>query len=326
MFELRVLNGHHQGAALPLVGEQWSIGSASQQDLALDDPGIESLHGHLQRLDDSWVLKGEQGQVCDEAGNAQASMELTLNSAFMLGSVWLCVSPAGDDWPAAPEVNDPPPEPQPTRNSAPLQKVSSRSQKLLNRTTGIIAGLLIGVIGSAWSLSRPGPTALDPEVAQVSAITPSASKERDKPSKSPAVSVQEVRDTRIRLADADAVKRQLNTMLSDRMLSSISIDQTPEGLVLNGTAKDEVLLVYQRMLQRFKDSYNSPVTVMDNVSSARNTLPFVVVQILTGPHAHLVTADGRRVYVGDNVDGLRLSSIDEHRLQFDGERHIEVTW
>ncbi|WP_122667674.1 FHA domain-containing protein [Pseudomonas viridiflava] len=326
MFELRVLNGHHQGAALPLVGEQWSIGSAPQQDLALDDTGIESLHGQLQRLGDSWVLNGEEGQVCDEEGAVQASIELTLNRAFMLGSVWLCVSPAGDEWPEVPAVIPPKPEPDPVRHSAPLQKVPSRSQKLLNRTTGIIAGLLIGVIGSAWSLTRPGPTAVDPEVAQVAALKQTARKEPEKPAGTPATSVREVPDTRIRLADADAVRHQLNTMLSDRMLSHISIDETPEGLVLNGDAKDEALLVYQRMLQRFKNRYNSPVTVLDNVSSAHNTLPFVVVQIMTGPHAHLVTADGRRVYVGDDVDGLRLSRIDEHRLQFDGDRHVEVAW
>ncbi|KAA8712084.1 FHA domain-containing protein [Pseudomonas cannabina] len=328
MFELRVLNGHHQGAALPLVGEQWSIGSAQEQDLALEDSGIESLHGRLQRVDERWVLNAEEGQVCDEEGAAQTLIELTLNHPFMLGSVWLCVSPAGDEWPQVPEqvAPTPEPEPEPVRNTAPLQKVQSRSQKLLNRTTGIIAGLLIGVIGSAWSLTRSGPTAIDPEVAQVAALTQTAAKGQEKSLSRPAAPVKEAPDTRIRLADTDAVRHQLNTMLSDRMLSNISVDETPEGLVLNGNAKDEALLVYQRMLQRFKDTYSSPVTVLDNVSSARNTLPFVVVQIMTGPHAHLVTADGRRVYVGDEVDGLRLSRIDEHRLQFDGERHFEVTW
>ncbi|EGH08776.1 type III secretion apparatus protein, YscD/HrpQ family, partial [Pseudomonas savastanoi pv. glycinea str. race 4] len=35
---------------------------------------------------------------------------------------------------------------------------------------------------------------------------------------------------------------------------------------------------------------------------------------------------GRRIYVGDEVDGLRLTRIDNQRLQFDGNRHIEVNW
>lgn len=38
MFELRVLSGLHQGAALPLIGEQWLIGADAEHDLALYDP------------------------------------------------------------------------------------------------------------------------------------------------------------------------------------------------------------------------------------------------------------------------------------------------
>ncbi len=100
MFELRVLNGQHQGAALPLVGEQWSIGSAEELDLALDDAGVASLHCRLQRLDERWTLNAEEGVVCDEQGNALPGLDVKLNSPFMLGPVWLCVSPAEDAWPS----------------------------------------------------------------------------------------------------------------------------------------------------------------------------------------------------------------------------------
>ncbi|OBS41631.1 EscD/YscD/HrpQ family type III secretion system inner membrane ring protein [Pseudomonas syringae pv. syringae] len=324
MFELRVLNGQHQGAALPLIGEQWSIGSAGQHDLALDDAGVESLHCRLQRVDDNWTLNAEQGAVCDEQGNARPSIDLTLNNAFMLGSVWLCVSSAGDEWRSVPAVIPKQPEAEsgPARNDVPLEKVKSRSQ-FLNRTTGIIAGLLVGVIGSAWSLTRPPAIAMDQSPAHLAAATTEASPDTPK---APARAANPVTDKRIRLSSADDVRHQLSTMLSDRLLTDVSVEETPDGLVLNGDLKEESLLVYQRMLQRFKALYDSPVTVLDNVGSNRNTLPFVVVQIMTGPHAHLVTADGRRVYVGDEVDGLRLTRIDNQRLQFDGNRHVEVNW
>ncbi|KAA8695955.1 Type III secretion protein HrpQ [Pseudomonas caricapapayae] len=323
MFELRVLNGLHQGAALPLVGEEWSIGSAEQQDLALDDPGVESLHCRLQRLGDSWTLSAEEGAVHDEDGNARHAPDLNLNSAFMLGSVWLCVSSADDAWPSVPAViPEQPAQPDTPRNDPPLKKVKSRSQ-WLNRTTGIIAGLLVGVIGSAWSLTRPSPVTLDQGPAHIASATPAA---QDKTHPASEKTARPATDKRVRLSSADAVRHQLNSMLSDRLLTDVSIEETPDGLMLNGNLKEESLLVYQRMLQRFKDRYESPVTVLDNVSGKQNTLPFVVVQIMTGPHAHLVTADGRRVYVGDEVDGLRLTRIDDQHLQFDGDRHIEVTW
>ncbi|KPC25858.1 HrpQ [Pseudomonas syringae pv. cilantro] len=324
MFELRVLNGQHQGAALPLVGEQWSIGSAEELDLALDDAGVASLHCRLQRLDERWTLNAEEGVVCDEQGNALPGLDVKLNSPFMLGPVWLCVSPAEDAWPSVPAVipKQPQAEPEQARKDVPLQKVRSRSQ-FLNRTTGIIAGLLVGVIGSAWSLTRPAAIAMDQGPAHIAAMTTDAPPD---PARTPAKAAKPVADGRIHLSSAEAVRHQLSTMLSDRLLTDVSVEETPDGLVLNGDLKEESLLVYQRMLQRFKDRYDSPVNVMDNVASNRNALPFVVVQIMTGPHAHLVTADGRRVYVGDEVNGLRLTRIDKQRLQFDGDRHVEVNW
>ncbi|MCI3944168.1 type III secretion protein HrpQ [Pseudomonas syringae] len=324
MFELRVLNGQHQGAALPLIGEEWSIGSADQQDLALDDAGVENLHCRLQRLTDSWALNAEDGAICDEEGSPRTHLDVTLNSAFLLGSVWLCVSPAEDEWPSVPAVipKQSEAEPEPARTEVPLKKVKSRSQ-WLNRTTGIIAGLMVGVIGSAWSLTRPATLAMDQSPAHIASANTTASTDTQQAQEKPA---SVAADKRIRLASKDAVVHQLNSMLSDRLLTEVSVEETPDGLMLSGDLKEDSLLVYQRMLQRFKDRYESPVTVLDNVASKRNTLPFVVVQIMTGPHAHLVTADGRRVYVGDEVDGLRLTRIDDQHLQFDGDRHVEVTW
>jgi type III secretion protein D len=115
-------------------------------------------------------------------------------------------------------------------------------------------------------------------------------------------------------------------MLSDRLLSEVNVQQTPEGLALSGNLKAESRVVYQRMLQRFKDRYQSPVALIDNVSTSSNGLPFTIVQIMSGPHAHLVTADGHRLYIGDELEGLRLTRIDDKSIQFDGDRHYEVNW
>jgi len=43
MFELRVLEGLNQGAALPLFGEQWSLGCHTDADLLLTDAAWSSI-------------------------------------------------------------------------------------------------------------------------------------------------------------------------------------------------------------------------------------------------------------------------------------------
>ncbi|MFP3851602.1 type III secretion system inner membrane ring subunit SctD [Pseudomonas sp. W5-01] len=326
MFELRVLTGLHQGAALPLVGEQWGIGADADQDLALHDPGVEQLHCRLQRQGEDWRLDAADGAVADEEGHLHGSTLLTPNTAFVLGSVWLCVSPAQDPWPSMPAVIPQAQSEQTAQTeapaSAPLEKVESRS-RFFNRTTGVVIGLLLGIAGSAWSLSRSAAPASEQlaisSPAQQLAQQARPSSEKSKPTEAAA-------KKRIRLTSVDDVKRQLNTMLSERLLSDVTLEQTPEGLALSGNLKPESQLVYQRMLQRFKDRYDTPVALIDNVAAGTSGLPFTIVQIMSGPHAHLVTADGRRLYVGDELAGLRLTRIDDNRIQFDGDRHYEVSW
>ena len=35
-------------------------------------------------------------------------------------------------------------------------------------------------------------------------------------------------------------------------------------------------------------------------------------------HGHVVTADGRRLFLGDQIDGLRLTAIDSGKVTFEG--------
>lgn len=328
MFELRVLTGLHQGAALPLVGEQWGIGADADQDLALHDPGVEQLHCRLQRQGEGWRLNAADGSIADEEGHLHASTLLTPNTAFVLGSVWLCVSPAQDPWPSLPAVIPQAKSEQTSQAeapaSAPLEKVESRS-RFFNRTTGVVIGVLLGIAGSAWSLSRSAAPSSD----AMAISTPAqqlAKQEPVRPSTTKGKTTNQPASKRIRLTSVDDVKRQLNTMLSERLLSEVSVEQTPDGLALSGNLKPESQLVYQRMLQRFRDRYDTPVALIDNVAAGTSGLPFTIVQIMSGPHAHLVTADGRRLYVGDELAGLRLTRIDDNRIQFDGDRHYEVSW
>jgi type III secretion protein D len=115
-------------------------------------------------------------------------------------------------------------------------------------------------------------------------------------------------------------------MLSDRLLTDVTIEQTPQGLLLQGNLQNESRLVFTRMLQRFNADYRSAVAVIDNVSAGGSSLPFAIVQIMSGPQAHLVTADGKRLYIGDELKGLRLTRIEDGRVEFEGDRHYEVSW
>jgi type III secretion protein D len=311
MFELRVLTGLHQGAALPLIGEQWLIGSDAALDLALHDPGVAQRHCRLQRSGEHWSLNAEDGTVVDEEGHAHPVTLLAPGSPFVLGSVWLAVTPAEAAWPTLPVPVAATADAAATETASPPHPVKAR-RSVFNRATLVMTGILIGVVGSAWSLSR-STAPLEPSVAVPQATGSLAA---------PAMPAGAVR-TRL---NAEQARLKLKTMLSDRLLSDINVEATPKGLVLTGSLQEDARPVYQRMLQRFEGSYESALPLIDEVGAGGTALPFVIVQILSGPQAHLVTADGKRLYIGDALDGLRLTRIDDGRVEFEGDRHYEVRW
>jgi len=55
-------------------------------------------------------------------------------------------------------------------------------------------------------------------------------------------------------------------------------------------------------------------------------LPFKILQIVGGPNGHVVLDQGSRLFVGDEVEGLRLVLIDNTKVVFDGLQRFEVRW
>lgn len=93
LFELRVLSGLHQGAALPLFGERWSIGAHQDMDLELYDPGVEARHAQLHCTDGRWSVQAQEGLLQDETDAVLARIaDLNPGAVFSIGGIRLCVA------------------------------------------------------------------------------------------------------------------------------------------------------------------------------------------------------------------------------------------
>ena len=115
LFELRVLSGLHEGAALPLFGERWSIGAHQNADLELYDPGVEVRHAHLHCRDGRWTVQAQEGLLQDKGGTARAQIaDLAPGTAFSIGGIQLCVANTQSGW-----VQEPAPVPGVQREALP---------------------------------------------------------------------------------------------------------------------------------------------------------------------------------------------------------------
>jgi type III secretion protein D len=305
MYELRVLNGLHHGAALPLIGERWVIGCDERQDLLLQDPGIAQRHCLLLREAEHWRLEAEDGSLIDSDGNTCDSLEILIaEQRFQLGGVQLTIMASSAGWPL---IKEPPQlassaiayEPAAIPN--PAATLSSHVKRPALHKRLLIAGLVVTVAGSAWALSAPA---------------------RFSEPKAPSLAVR-------RSAGLSATETvvTLQAMLREReLIDAVSVTATATGIELRGSLRPEQLALYKRMLERFGQQQRSTVALIDHVEPFGFKLPFDIVQISSGKRAHVVLADSRRLFLGDEVDGLRLTKIDNEHVEFDGDQHYEVKW
>ncbi len=298
MFELRVLNGLHQGAALPLFGEQWSLGAHAGADLLLKDPGIADYHATLRLIDGVWAVQSEAGLLQDSDGIIMAQIPtLALNVPFSMGAIRLCVAFTDHPWPQSAPLH---PAPAPA-NEAPLTlKLTSiplpQQKRLISLV--LVFAIIVVALGIASTGEREAQASLKPVTVQ-------------KPD----------------LGSPFEVRQQLLKMLNERELGNqVNLQVINGQIALNGIVSQENMELVSRMLIRFGEQYDTAVPVISRVKMDDGTLPFKIVQIVSGLNGHVVLEPGNRLFVGDEVDGVRLVLIDNNKVIFDGVRRYEVRW
>ncbi|NMX92693.1 MULTISPECIES: FHA domain-containing protein [unclassified Pseudomonas] len=301
MFELRVLDGSRQGAALPLFGGQWSIGAHPDADLSLYDEGIAERHVLLRCIEQHWSVQAQEGLVRASDGQLLAQIaDLALGVPFSLGNIRLCVTLADQPWPQASPAEPIAPVARPVNEAVPalvLSSISGAQQKRLISLVVVIAAIIMVV----------GLTTTGEHEAQASLMAAPSQKNE--------------------LGSAYEVRQQLLKMLNERELGNRIRLQVINGQVtLEGEVAQEEMGLVSRMLNRFGEQFDTSVPVISRVKERSTVLPFKILQIVGGPNGHVVLDEGNRLFVGDEVDGLRLVLIDNTKVVFDGLQRYEVRW
>ncbi|SHO55654.1 FHA domain-containing protein [Vibrio quintilis] len=298
MYELRVLTGLHHGAALPLVGQEWLIGTDESADLILFDPGIKPKHCRLRLRDDNWELTSEQGKVSDQEGHQSERIDnMQPQAVFAVHGIWMTIVDAATPWPEASQETATLTEPAPAEETSAAGKKSAEKSPVLPFILGFISAATIAVT-STWAALAPAPKpALLTEETTIPALTTPAE-----------------------------VSRKLTQMLAERELKNITVAQQQNQIILNGTLKEEGKARLERMLTRFHQQFTTSVRVDNQVYLTSTQLPFEITQITSGSMASVVTRDGKRLFIGDELNGIRLVSVDNNKIVFRGKRNYEVTW
>lgn len=345
MVELRILNGYHRGATLPLRDAALLIGASEDADVVLVDPGVVAKHASLSLLEVGWALTALDGEVRSADSNArQDLLQLTLGDFARVGKIWLTVTDSGSSWKEPPlEPTDVPldsaqmhdgaaadVEQQPSAgdrlNSEALPADSETAQELTQNGSRkrrffmipvVLGTVLFAAAAYAITAKYPGVSTKTTSVRAASTLTavdgqvtttPTGSQPEKK------MSQEALRAAfRKRLEQVDLLKR-FNLNLEDNSWS------------MQAALDEEEAMRFQRMLKIFMATNQITFPVEAKIGSSESMLPFKIQQVISGANASIVTQDGKRLYVGDEYHGMRLAAIDGSQLSFTGKRIIEVKW
>ena len=212
---------------------------------------------------------------------------------FVLAGVWLCVAQASTPWheaAALPASAFAPP--------APVEEVvAARGTPRWMR--GVMFGLLLlfSFTVVSWILQ---PTIAQPNAGE---------------------------STRPAWGTVEDLRAPLQIMLRERDLAnSVKISRQGDRLLLSGDLNKAQLTVFNRMMTRFYARYSASAPVKSTVRTLEKKLPFRIVQIATGSRANIVTDEGDRLFIGDQIGDLRLVAITDDRIEFSGRDPITVKW
>lgn len=362
MYELRILSGLHRGATLPLDERPHIIGASEDADVVIVDPEIEPQHASLELAGDTWVLAGLEGSVRDAHTNQpQTSLRLAPGDFARVGSVWVTVVEQNAGWENPPrepdeDLFDAVAEAASAETEQHSEEETETSPRAENETasaqgndapakkrrTGLIfasaGAAILACAAGAWALSSGGsPLRMQAKSGEAAAPASAASAASARDSASGAkpadptvakafdtlnpdgtakrkLTTSELRKAfRKRLADADLLRKFDLTLQDEQWSMQASLD-------------DEEAARFERILVTFFKTYDIAIPVHAVIGNGEAMLPFKILQVVSGRDASVVTKDGERLYVGDELRGVRLLAIRGSHLTFAGKRRIEVTW
>lgn len=342
MLELRILSGYHRGATLPLHGAVLSIGDDDDADVVLADPGLAARHAQLVAEAGSWWLEALEGEVRGDQDNFVQDRILLGNGSFArVGTVWLTLCEADSAW------CDPPPEPHDMpapslahempgaaghddpaamdegatqlglEENAPVPLPASESASAAHRPRS--AGRLLIPVVALAVLSGAAAYALTSDPGATAAAPKSGAAARER--------LRAVSPVLPLVLPPDQLESALRKRLAEiDLLARVTLELEPRQWTIRAALTDEESERLQRMLRNFSQRHVISFPVHVKIGSPESMLPFRISQVMSGADPSIITADGRRLYVGDEYRGVRLAAVAGNQLRFTGKLNLDVVW
>lgn len=299
LYELRVLSGLNSGALLPLTGTQWLIGSSPDADMVLYDAAIAQNHCQLRATDNGWQVEALQGAVLTNEGRRVEQIDsLEPGTPFSLAGIWLCVAQSDTPW-----ETESAPAAQADSQTGSHAPVAERPRRRLNKAVAAVCFFFaIGAFGLG------GFSGKDERPEDISMPVP-------KPQKTFLESAAQTREMLASLLQQAGLGQRVDLEITGS-----------DDIILHLVGDDKLQAETQALLQQFDRRYQSAAQISLDIVQPPPPLPFRIALVVKGESPYIVTDKGLRVFINDEINGIKLLAINEEKLIFQGETRFEVPW
>ncbi|MDN4591963.1 hypothetical protein DBA29_26110 [Xenophilus aerolatus] len=334
--ELRVLTGLHRGAALFLVDDEFFLGSDPACAVVLLDAGIAERHLRISRHGEAWVVEPCNGAstFCPGVATAGGALPIDSTRRVRVGDVWIGFARLEDPWPDAAElallqqsaeqVNTVAGNPA-SGDHAPRQSRRRRINKWI-----AVLGTAAVLFFATWLLGRGKHFSTAPtSPGQAAGAAPAAPAPNAFASHSETATHSNM--TTAAPPGAQAGPEQMRVAVAGVLGQygldhAVKIDAEPGRLNLHAVLSPRDVPRFEKSLLLIQRRFGENTRIDATVAPVESALPFRVRQILLGGDSRIILSDGRSMYEGDQLDGVKLVSIRAGTLVFTGRSKIEVPW
>ncbi len=325
--ELRVVQGIHAGAVLPLAGDSIRIGSDENCDVVLLDSGVLPFHLNLISNDKRWCLETE-------------GYEVIPGKAIQVGTAAIAIFEVTDPWLALEQMGLAERDPIFASDVSDSENLVNNggSKKILPkaRPIALIATLLSLVfcifitltlefwIGPIFNKSEVTDYKLNLDTLLIndsSSITKINTGEKAVELTSSSIQLDGVADPKSLELEAIRIFSQHD------LVNSADIQATQGHLKIKAYIGQLKLQNFETALKILGKRVGNQVTIDATVINPEQSLPFVLREVILNPISpHIILSNGKRLQEGQTLDGVTLVNIEPGNLTFQGKRRIEVQW
>lgn len=121
------------------------------------------------------------------------------------------------------------------------------------------------------------------------------------------------------------VEDKINKLLSDYS-GKLNFQIESNIVKVGGYLNSQDFVGFESQISNIRNVYSGVVVIQTNIKNLSSALPFSISEVHNGTNPYIVTGDGKSLYVGGELNGVKLIKIEADSLTFGGSVNLKISF